>query len=273
MLNIKAEITFIKKQKTKPYYDSSAITGLVPKLYFKTEKKQVILYNARTKRNIYFEKSGFEICKFSSNYNSKNIHNNLDGYKIELTNFLKKRFNCLNSYIFDLTRRSNSSKGAKNNDGNRQPAERAHVDYTKSSGIKRAIDIIGQKYYRKIIDSQLRIIQLNIWKPLCKTVLSSPLAFALPKSILKKDLIATDQRFPNRIGEIYHLAYNNKQKWLWIPNMKDSEILLLKGWDSLENKKIPTCTPHTSFNLKNQNIKKNPRESIEARVFMVIKNE
>ena len=54
------------------------------------------------------------------------------------------------------------------------------------------------------------------------------------KSILKKDLIATDQRFPNRIGEIYHLAYNNKQKWLWIPNMKDSEILLLKGWDSLE---------------------------------------
>ena len=148
MLNIKAEITFIKKQKTKPYYDSSAITGLVPKLYFKTEKKQVILSNARTKRNIYFEKSGFEICKFSSNYNSKNIHNNLDGYKLELTNFLKKRFNCLNSYIFDLTRRSNSSKGAKNNDGNRQPAERAHVDYTKDSGIKRAMDIIGKKYYR-----------------------------------------------------------------------------------------------------------------------------
>ena len=42
MLDIKAEITFIKKQKSKPYYDSSAITGLVPKLYFKTEKK--ILY-------------------------------------------------------------------------------------------------------------------------------------------------------------------------------------------------------------------------------------
>ena len=86
-------------------------------------------------------------------------------------------------------------------------------------------------------------------------------------------MIATDQRFPDRIGEIYHLAYNAKQKWLWTPNMKDNEILLLKGWDSSNNIKIPRCTPHTSFNLQGQNIKKNPRESIEARIFMVLKNE
>ena len=270
MLNIKAEITFIKKQKTKPFYDSSAITGLVPKLYFKTEKRNVPLYNARNLKQNCFEKSGFEICNFFSNYNINNINNNLENYKKELRYFLKRRFNCLNSYIFDLTRRSNSSKGAKNKDGNRQPAERAHVDYTEMSGRKRAIDIIGKKYYSKIINSQLRIIQLNIWRPLCKTVLSSPLAFALPKSILKEDLIATDQRFPNRIGEIYHLAYNAKQKWLWTPNMKDSEILLLKGWDSSYNIKTPMCTPHTSFNLQGQNIKKNPRESIEARIFMVL---
>ena len=129
MLNIKAEITFIKKQKTKPFYDSSAITGLVPKLYFKTEKK-ISLYNARNLKQNCFENNGFEICNFFSNYNINNINNNLENYKKELNSFLKKRFNCLNSYIFDLTRRSNSSKGAKNKDGNRQPAERAHVDYT-----------------------------------------------------------------------------------------------------------------------------------------------
>ena len=41
MKNIEAEITFIKKQSEKPYYDSSAITGLVPKLYFKVEKKKL----------------------------------------------------------------------------------------------------------------------------------------------------------------------------------------------------------------------------------------
>ena len=64
MLNTKAEITFIKKQKTKPFYDSSAITGLVPKLYFKTEKKNVFLSNARSLKQNCFEESGFEICDF-----------------------------------------------------------------------------------------------------------------------------------------------------------------------------------------------------------------
>ena len=158
----------------------------------------------------------------------RNISNNLENYKNELNVFLKKKFGYLDSFIFDLTRRSNSSKGAKNKDGNRQPAERAHVDYTEKSGKKRAVDILGKNYFKEITNSKKRIIQLNVWRPLCKTVLSSPIAFALPDSILKKDLVATDQIFPNRIGEIYHLSHNKNQKWFWVPNMKETEILLTK---------------------------------------------
>ena len=44
-INTKAKITFIKKQSTTPYYDSSAITGLAPKLYFRVEKKTVPIFN------------------------------------------------------------------------------------------------------------------------------------------------------------------------------------------------------------------------------------
>ena len=136
-------------------------------------------------------------------------------------------------FIFDLTRRSNTKTGAQYQDGYRQPADRAHVDYTKKSGRIRAKDVLGEKYFKKTINSKLRIIQLNLWRPLCKIVLSSPLAFALSNTILREDLIATDQRFPKRVCEIYHLAYNKNQKWLWVPNMKNDEILLLKGWDSI----------------------------------------
>ena len=269
--NIQAEITFIKKQLTKPYYDSSAITGMVPKLYFKVEKKIVNIANAREIKENVFDKTGFEICMFKSKFNHKNINNNLDAYENEIKKFLKKKFNCLNSFIFDFTRRSNSRDGAANKDGRRQPAERAHVDYTKSSGKKRAIDIIGKKRFYEITNSNLRIIQLNLWKPLCKVVLSSPLAFALSNTIAEKDLIATDQRFPNRVGEIYHLAYNDKQKWYWVPEMREDEILLLKGWDSYVKSNQALNTPHTSFNLNNQNTKRHPRESIEARIFLVLK--
>ena len=37
-----SKLQFIKKQKTKPFYESSAITGLVPKLHFKLEKKGMV---------------------------------------------------------------------------------------------------------------------------------------------------------------------------------------------------------------------------------------
>ena len=117
----------------------------------------------------------------------------------------------------------------------------------------------------------MRIMQLNVWRPLCKEVLSSPLAFAIPKTVLKRDLIATEQRFPDRVGEIYHLAYNKNQKWLWVPNMKSDEALILKGWDSHTDKAVPKFAPHTSFDLKNQDIIKNPRYSIEARIFLILK--
>ena len=87
---------------------------------------------------------------------------------------------------------------------------------------------------------------------------------------LLKDLVATDQIFPDRVGEIYHLAYNKGQKWYWTSEMQDNEILIFKGWDNINSDKVIKFTPHTSFNLKNQNIKKNPRESIEARAFLVL---
>ena len=68
---------------------------------------------------------------FKSKFNHKNINNNLDAYENEIKKFLKK-FNCLNSFIFDFTRRSNSRDGAANKDGRRQPAERAHVIILKN---------------------------------------------------------------------------------------------------------------------------------------------
>ena len=44
-----------------------------------------------------------------------------------------------------------------------------------------------------MINNNKRIIQINVWKPLSKVVLSSPLAFADTRSIKKADLVATDQ--------------------------------------------------------------------------------
>ena len=50
--------------------------------------------------------------------------------------------------------------------------------------------------------------------------------------------------------------------------MHNEEVVLLKGWDSIESEKIK-YTPHGAFELPNQNNNDAPRESIEARIFLV----
>ena len=270
MNNICADINFIIKQKEKPYYDSSAITGLIPKLYFKVERKNICIYNARNLSNLSIDRNGFELHRFENKYDTDNIQNNLDSFKKDLKTFLKRKICYKEIFLFDITRRSNKKEGAFNIEGRRPPADRAHVDYTAKSGPIRAKNIIGEKYFYSLLEKKRRIIQLNVWKPLCDIVLSSPLAFVDSRTILNRDLIATEQRFPDRIGEIYHLAYNKKQDWFWVPEMTKTEVLFLKGWDSSSSKKIVKFTPHTSFDLPKQNKNKFPRESIEVRIFLVI---
>ena len=268
MSDIYSNITFIVKQKNKPYYESSAVTGMIPKLYFKTEEKKVIIKDIRKSKKFVLNKNGFTLKKMKFKIQEKDFENNYENYKSDLSRFLKKIIPFKHIEIFDITKRSNRKSGALNKDGPRQPADRAHVDYTVDSGPLRAKQVLEKNFSKNFY--KYRIIQLNIWKPLSSIVLSSPLAIADASSISFKDLVATDQIFPDRVGEIYHLAYNKEQKWYWVSEMQDNEVLIFKGWDSINSNKVLKFTPHTSFNLKNQNIKKNPRESIEARAFLVL---
>ena len=97
----------------------------------------------------------------------------------------------------------------------------------------------------------------------------SPLALADASSVRREDLIATDQVFPDRVGEIYHLAYDPTQRWYYAPRMTPDEVLLIKGWDSLEDGRA-RFTPHGAFELPDTPEHASPRESIEVRTLLVI---
>jgi hypothetical protein len=269
---IEANLKFIIPQTSKPFFESSEYTGTVPRVHFKTEYKQVPILDIRNNAASYtFDKNGFQLLNHKSHVKDFYNHNEVKKvYGDELKIFLIKHFKANEVFIFDYTRRSDGIKGAKNPDGLRGPADRLHADYTAASGPQRAKDVIGDKLYDKIILQGGRIIQLNIWRPINGPIKRSPLAFADASSIPKKDLIETDQIFSNRTGEIYHIAYSEEHKWYWASNMRNEEVLLLKGWDSLLSNKIK-YTPHGAFEIPCQEDNATPRESIEARVFIVFK--
>ena len=89
----------------------------------------------------------------------------------------------------------------------------------------------------------------------------------MPAASPKEDLLATDQVFPDRVGEIYQLAFSPAHRWYWAPRMERDEVLLIKGWDSLDDGRA-RYTPHGAFALPDQNPAAPPRESIELRTFI-----
>jgi hypothetical protein len=146
-----------------------------------------------------------------------------------------------------------------------------HVDYTAKSGPQRVKDLLGEEEAERLAASGARIIQLNVWRPIRGPVERSPLALADASSVRAEDLIATDQVFPDRVGEIYHLAHNPAQRWYYAPRMTVDEVLLIKGWDSLDDGRA-RFTPHGAFDLPDTPAAAAPRESIEVRALAVIED-
>jgi len=263
-------LTYIVRQAEKPYFLSSALTGGAPEVHFKTEQHTVAIHDMRQiEANV--DQEGFELMNHSSTldnfYDDQAITN---VYNSEITNLLRNRFGASEVHIFDHTRRSDSPTGAANPDGLRGPATRVHCDYTDKSGPQRAKDAMGKEAYDAAIARGARILQVNVWRSISsEPVRRAPLALAASNSVPAADLIATDQRFPNRTGEIYQLAFGSEHVWYYAPLMSRDEIILIKGWDTIRDGRA-VYTPHGAFQLPNQDPEAPARESIETRTFIVV---
>lgn len=263
-------LTYIVRQDEKPYFLSSALTGGAPETHFQTETHVVAIGDMRA-IDADVNREGFELLRRESRvadfYDVAEVET---AYEPELIDLLKDRFGASKVFIFDHTRRSDGGDGAKNPDGLRGPATRVHCDYTDKSGPQRAKDAMGEDEYDRVIAAGGRVVQVNVWRPISDApVQRAPLALAAAASVPKHDLIATDQRFPDRVGEIYQLAYGEGHEWYYAPEMERDEILLIKGWDSADDGSAK-YTPHGAFELPDQDPSAPPRESIETRTFLVI---
>lgn len=267
---VRATLTFIVPQDTKPYFHSSALTGGLSKVFFETEERTVTIRNMRpVAEGLSLDRQGFELHHHETAVADLHDDETVDQvYDREIEALLKEVTGADRVVVFDRTRRSDESTGAANRDGVRGPATRAHVDYTVTSGPKRARDILGVEEVNHLLDSGGRIVQVNVWRPIKGPVERSPLALADAESVKREQLIATDQVFPDRVGEIYQLAHAPEQRWYWVPRMEREEVVLIKGWDSLDDGRA-MFTPHSAFRIPEQSPDAPARESIEVRTYLI----
>jgi hypothetical protein len=268
---LSAPLTFITPSDTKPAFHSAAYTGSVPKVFFDTERHTVPIHDMRPLAGAFsLDREGFELHHHRTAvldlYDDAAIE---QVYYAEIEALLRAVTGAARVVIFDATRRSDGGAGARNRDGLRGPASRVHVDYTEKSGPQRVEDLFGEAEAAQLAASGARVLQINVWRPIRGPVERSPLALADASSVRPEHLIATDQVFPDRVGEIYHLAYDPAQRWYYAPAMTPDEVLLIKGWDSLNDGRA-RFTPHSAFELPDTPADAPARESIEVRTLVVI---
>ena len=182
-------------------------------------------------------------------------------YVPEVERIVKETTGATRAVIFDHTRRvaDESVQREKLVGG---PVRRVHNDYTEWSGPQRVRDLLPEEA-DALLRHRFQVMQL--WRPMRGPVLAQPLAICDAGSIAPADLIPTERRYPDRVGEIYHIAYNPAHRWFYFPEMERNEALVFKCYDSLKDGRA-RFTAHAAFDDPATPAGAPPRQSIESRI-------
>ena len=144
----------------------------------------------------------------------------------------------------------------------RAPVANVHNDFTVRSAPQRVRDLLPADEAERRLAG--RYGSMNVWRPIRGPVETAPLVICGYGTIADGDLIAAERHYGDRIGGIYQLAYNPRQRWYYFPAMEREEVVLLKCFDSLTDG-TARWTAHGSFRHPDTPAGAAPRESIEVR--------
>jgi hypothetical protein len=211
-----------------------------------------------------------------------------------LVDALGGQSNVARAIVFDHTIRSRlrKAKGEKETNGENVGgyASRAHNDNTSESAKNRVrllakpreeggshtvrAPMLSALEAEEIISGRFGIF--NVWRHFRSDypVRDYPLAVLDAQSAEPQDFMASQYIYPDRIGEVVSVLHNEKHRWIYYSEMRDTEALILKVFDSASElgffsaKKCPPNTAHTSFRLTDSDAQTPARESIECRVLV-----
>jgi hypothetical protein len=130
-------------------------------------------------------------------------------------------------------------------------------------GPQRVHDLFPAEEAEALLQHRFAVIQ--VWRPIPNPVQTAPLAISDARSMAPKDLIATERRYPDRVGEIYHITFNPDHRWFYFPYMQRNEALVFKCYDSEKDGRA-RFTAHAAFDDSTSPPKALARESIEMRI-------
>lgn len=113
----------------------------------------------------------------------------------------------------------------------------------------------------------LETVQARYDAEITEQVLTNPLACCDATSIETTDLLASERRAQDRIGELELVCWNPAHRWYYFPEMIREEVLLIKTFDSAKDGRARRSI-HTAFSNPLAPPDAPPRESIESRLLV-----
>lgn len=181
-------------------------------------------------------------------------------YYPEMIDLIKVQSGAKRVVVFDHTLRTadDADRAARKI---REVVPRVHNDYTEWSGPQRVRDLLPDEA-DTLLKGHFAIIQ--VWRPIRYPVETFPLAMCDAQTISPNDLIVTERRHPDRIGQTYSIGYNPDHRWFWFPLQRREEAIVFKVYDSLKDGRA-RWSAHTAFADPTSPPDARPRESIEIR--------
>lgn len=164
--------------------------------------------------------------------------------------------------VFDFTRRGDS-RDVRAERHTREPSTVMHNDYTDVSAIQRVRDILPDEA-DDLLSRRFAIV--NVWRPINNPVETSPLALSDARSLNPDNLVVSERRAKERIGELTLVTHNPAQRWMYYPRMTPDEALLIKTYDTADDGRA-RFSVHGAFDDPTSPPDAPPRESIETRTF------
>jgi hypothetical protein len=227
-----------------------------------SEPHQVTLRNGRLHLNEFaLEKTGFRFVRHDTRvadfYDEDEIRR---VYYPEMGALIKAEAGAKRVVVFDHTLRT-ADDNLRQEAKIRDVVRRVHNDYTEWSGPQRVRDLMGDEA-EELLKHRFAIIQ--VWRPIRHPVESWPLAIADARTLSSDDLVVTERRYPDRVGQTSAITWNPEHRWYWFPHMRPDEALVFKTYESEKDGRA-RFTAHTAFEDPTTPPHARPRESIEIR--------
>jgi hypothetical protein len=265
-----ASIRYLVPSGTKPIYIASR-GGADAALRIGAEfgDREVFIHDARQMgQAARLDREGFSLQEHVSGVDDFYISELVQArYGEEIGKLVVSVSGASEALVFDHTLRSDS-RTIRSEHSIREPASVIHNDYTDASAEKRLRDLLPGQEAERWLKHRFAII--NVWRSIAGPVFNSPLACCDARTIASEDLVASERRAKERIGELELVSWNPAHRWYYYPEMGVDEVLLIKTFDSARDGRARRSI-HTAFSNPLAPPDAPPRESIESRLLVLFR--